>query len=109
MVQPTPRTAAPVRPVTIVALALTVALALASAGPAAASPRNGASEPVPMLAALHQVSARLQAAFARLPGWVGSVWDRAAVDMDPNGATVSDESQSPTNQTTLPGESTLDR
>ena len=108
MVQPTLQRATPVRPVTIVAIALMVALALASAGPAAAAPRDGASEPLPVLAALHQVSARLQTAFAHLPDWVGSVWDRLSGDLDPDGATVSAESQSPAGQPVLSGGAALD-
>ncbi len=107
MVQPTPQRAAPTRSVMVAVLALTLALALASAGPAAAVARDGISEPLPVLATLHQVTDRLQAALAHLPGWVVSMWDRLSGDIDPDGATVSAETQVPSGQSILPGGSAL--
>lgn len=70
----------------VVAPILCFVLVLALAGPAAAAPGAGAGESPPIVTALRQISHGLQDA---LFGWIGSVWDRAANDQDPNGAPSS--------------------
>lgn len=76
----------------LLALILGCVLVLALAQPAAAAPRDGVGEPLPLTATLHQITDRLQEA---LGGWIGNLWGRAATDMDPDGTPSSATVETP--------------
>jgi len=79
---------------------LAFGLVLALTQPAAAAPRDGVGELLPITATLHQITDHLQEA---LSGWIGNVWDRLGGGADPNGVPSSATVGTPQVHSASPG------